>query len=159
MPSGVWRNGSASDSRSEGWEFESLCPHFSVSGFSPHHPAGGATNKGTSRPQAQTLSTHPPAPSPNSPPAHSSTHTPAKHGARHYWTTSAASAFWGILLYPRTIVPISSLGSKSHPARFLARKGAGHEPSPRQPDRVELEARRFRTELSAGMALEWRRPC
>ena len=26
--SGVWRNGSASDSRSEGWEFESLCPHF-----------------------------------------------------------------------------------------------------------------------------------
>ena len=25
--SGVWRNGSASDSRSEGWEFESLCPH------------------------------------------------------------------------------------------------------------------------------------
>ena len=23
----VWRNGSASDSRSEGWEFESLCPH------------------------------------------------------------------------------------------------------------------------------------
>ena len=26
-PKGVWRNGSASDSRSEGWEFESLCPH------------------------------------------------------------------------------------------------------------------------------------
>ena len=25
---GVWRNGSASDSRSEGWELESLCPHF-----------------------------------------------------------------------------------------------------------------------------------
>ena len=25
---GVWRNGSASDSRSEGWEFESLCPHY-----------------------------------------------------------------------------------------------------------------------------------
>ena len=24
---GVWRNGSASDSRSEGWEFESLCSH------------------------------------------------------------------------------------------------------------------------------------
>ena len=24
---GVWRNGSASDPRSEGWEFESLCPH------------------------------------------------------------------------------------------------------------------------------------
>ena len=24
---GVWCNGSASDSRSEGWEFESLCPH------------------------------------------------------------------------------------------------------------------------------------
>ena len=24
---GAWRNGSASDSRSEGWEFESLCPH------------------------------------------------------------------------------------------------------------------------------------
>ena len=30
---GVWRNGSASDSRSEGWEFESLCPHF----LCPHH--------------------------------------------------------------------------------------------------------------------------
>ena len=27
---GVWRNGSASDSRSEGWEFESLCPHFAL---------------------------------------------------------------------------------------------------------------------------------
>ena len=27
--SGVWRNGSASDSRSEGWEFDSLCPHYS----------------------------------------------------------------------------------------------------------------------------------
>ena len=25
--SGLWRNGSASDSRSEGWEFESLWPH------------------------------------------------------------------------------------------------------------------------------------
>ena len=25
---GLWRNGSASDSRSEGWEFESLWPHF-----------------------------------------------------------------------------------------------------------------------------------
>ena len=24
---GEWRNGSASDSRSEGWELESLCPH------------------------------------------------------------------------------------------------------------------------------------
>ena len=24
---GLWRKGSASDSRSEGWEFESLCPH------------------------------------------------------------------------------------------------------------------------------------
>ena len=24
---GVWRNGSASDSRSKDWEFESLCPH------------------------------------------------------------------------------------------------------------------------------------
>ena len=28
LTAGVWRNGSASDSRSEGWEFESLCPHF-----------------------------------------------------------------------------------------------------------------------------------
>ena len=28
---GVWRNGSASDSRSEGWEFESLCPHVCAS--------------------------------------------------------------------------------------------------------------------------------
>ena len=27
LPAGIWRNGSASDSRSEGWEFESLCPH------------------------------------------------------------------------------------------------------------------------------------
>ena len=26
-PQGLWRNGSASDSRSEGWEFESLWPH------------------------------------------------------------------------------------------------------------------------------------
>ena len=25
---GLWRNGSASDSRSEGWEFESLWPQF-----------------------------------------------------------------------------------------------------------------------------------
>ena len=30
---GVWRNGSASDSRSEGWEFESLCPHFLLDVF------------------------------------------------------------------------------------------------------------------------------
>ena len=29
IPMGVWRNGSASDSRSEGWEFESLCPQVS----------------------------------------------------------------------------------------------------------------------------------
>ena len=28
VPTAVWRNGSASDSRSEGWEFESLCGHF-----------------------------------------------------------------------------------------------------------------------------------
>ena len=28
LAQGIWRNGSASDSRSEGWEFESLCPHF-----------------------------------------------------------------------------------------------------------------------------------
>ena len=27
----VWRNGSASDSRSEGWEFESLCAHIFLS--------------------------------------------------------------------------------------------------------------------------------
>ena len=27
LPTGLWRNGSASDSRSEGWEFESLWPH------------------------------------------------------------------------------------------------------------------------------------
>ena len=27
MTLGLWRNGSASDSRSEGWEFESLWPH------------------------------------------------------------------------------------------------------------------------------------
>ena len=30
MSTAQWRNGSASDSRSEGWEFESLCPHFDV---------------------------------------------------------------------------------------------------------------------------------
>ena len=31
MHEGLWRNGSASDSRSEGWEFESLWPHFARS--------------------------------------------------------------------------------------------------------------------------------
>ena len=31
LPEGAWRNGSASDSTSEGWEFESLCAHFSTS--------------------------------------------------------------------------------------------------------------------------------
>ena len=31
LSEGVWRNGSASDSRSEGWEFESLCPHLPLS--------------------------------------------------------------------------------------------------------------------------------
>ena len=31
MHEGLWRNGSASDSRSEGWEFESLWPHFAES--------------------------------------------------------------------------------------------------------------------------------
>ena len=30
ISAGVWRNGSASDSRSEGWEFDSLCPHISA---------------------------------------------------------------------------------------------------------------------------------
>ena len=30
-PTGLWRNGSASDSRSEGWEFESLWPHLYIS--------------------------------------------------------------------------------------------------------------------------------
>ena len=35
--SGVWRNGSASDSRSEGWEFESLCPHFVWLCITPVH--------------------------------------------------------------------------------------------------------------------------
>ena len=37
---GLWRNGSASDSRSEGWEFESLWPHLfpfcSLESFWPH---------------------------------------------------------------------------------------------------------------------------
>ena len=32
LPSGAWRNGSTSDSRSEGWKFGSLCPHFAVLG-------------------------------------------------------------------------------------------------------------------------------
>ena len=27
---GIWRNGSASDSRSDGWEFKSLCPQFGL---------------------------------------------------------------------------------------------------------------------------------
>ena len=35
---GVWRNGSASDSRSEGWEFESLCPHFFRVGWQAMKP-------------------------------------------------------------------------------------------------------------------------
>ena len=30
---GAWRNSSASDSRSEGWEFESLCPQFDFCGW------------------------------------------------------------------------------------------------------------------------------
>ena len=34
---GVWRNGSASDSRSEGWEFESLCPHIQTQTLSVTH--------------------------------------------------------------------------------------------------------------------------
>ena len=36
---GLWRNGSASDSRSEGWEFESLWPHFDcvVVNTNPNH--------------------------------------------------------------------------------------------------------------------------
>ena len=29
VPQGLWRNGSASESRSDGWAFESLWPHFS----------------------------------------------------------------------------------------------------------------------------------
>lgn len=33
VPLGLWRNGSASDSRSEGWEFESLWPHILLTGF------------------------------------------------------------------------------------------------------------------------------
>ena len=38
---GVWRNGSASDSRSEGWEFESLCLHLRVRANANHLPEGG----------------------------------------------------------------------------------------------------------------------
>ena len=33
---GVWRNGSASDPRSEGWEFESLCLRYSSGGDCRH---------------------------------------------------------------------------------------------------------------------------
>ena len=33
---GPWRNGSASDSRSEGWAFESLWPHFHLFTWLPH---------------------------------------------------------------------------------------------------------------------------
>ena len=36
---GVWRNGSASDSRSEGWEFESLCPQFLAMGIASRRVA------------------------------------------------------------------------------------------------------------------------
>ena len=38
VSTGVWRNGSASDSRSEGWEFESLCPHFFHVGWQAMKP-------------------------------------------------------------------------------------------------------------------------
>ena len=34
---GLWRNGSASDSRSEGWEFESLWPHLPQAGRDWRH--------------------------------------------------------------------------------------------------------------------------
>ena len=37
-----WRNGSASDSRSEGWGFESLTGQSLFSGFGPRRPRGGA---------------------------------------------------------------------------------------------------------------------
>ena len=39
---GLWRNGSASESRSEGWEFESLYPHLPmhVTHFHVHTPSG-----------------------------------------------------------------------------------------------------------------------
>jgi hypothetical protein len=33
---GLWRNGSASDSRSEGWELESLWPHFHLLTLQEH---------------------------------------------------------------------------------------------------------------------------
>jgi hypothetical protein len=40
---GLWRNGSASDSRSEGWAFESLWPHFLAHcGAAPGHCMSGS---------------------------------------------------------------------------------------------------------------------
>jgi hypothetical protein len=40
LTTGLWRNGSASDSRSEGWEFESLWPHTDI----PHTASGDRAN-------------------------------------------------------------------------------------------------------------------
>jgi hypothetical protein len=43
LQEGLWRNGSASDSRSEGWAFESLWPHFLAHcGAAPGHCMSGS---------------------------------------------------------------------------------------------------------------------
>ena len=39
---GLWRNGSACDSRSQGWAFESLWPHEHPAGIEPEHACGCA---------------------------------------------------------------------------------------------------------------------
>ena len=47
---GVWRNGSASDSRSEGWEFESLCPHLLVAPYARSAACSWDRSWGPTRP-------------------------------------------------------------------------------------------------------------
>ena len=45
LPMGLWRNSSACDSRSQGWEFESLWPHFyalRILPWSVSHPLRGS---------------------------------------------------------------------------------------------------------------------
>ena len=80
---GYGANGSASDSRPEGWEFESLCPHFSVLGFlfAPCPGRRDHPNRHTPRPKTQTLSTHPP------PARHPPTPPPARPQHRLHSTT------------------------------------------------------------------------
>ena len=50
---GLWRNGSASDSRSEGWEFESLWPHCASSSGSRPSTSGEAKKNSGAMAQRQ----------------------------------------------------------------------------------------------------------